>query len=577
MDKNTVLAFLIIALILMGMPYYYEMIGLAPPPPQEDGQETGFEPVKEPSTSSSSPAPSNTPVQRGGFAKRYDEDEMVKPLSEEKIVYVETPLYVAGVSSRGGGSFVSFVLKNYPLNDSSLVDLVVKGINQSNLLIKFKDFSGESVILDNVWELSGRHVHKDTLYILNEVRSLDFFSTISGQIINKTFTFNPEGYTIELKMDLQSVGGKMMSQERFTLIWRGGVPSTEPNKSDEASFYAANLSQGREITKHNGKDGNVVASTGRTDWTAVRSKYFTAAIIPSSSSNYGEVSARLGGPSAANGNSKAPFYDMAVGFSSAAPASAIVYLGPLQYNNLKSLDVGLENSMSFGIAPIRGIGRGVLYLLKTFHGFIPNYGVVLIIFSILVKIVVYPLTKKSYQSMKAMQVLQPEIAKLKDKYQGDPQRLNKETMKMYKERGANPLGGCLPMLLQMPLLFALFIVFRSTIELRGAPFMLWIDDLSQPDALIPLPFSLPLYGNQISLLPLLMGASMFVQQKMSATQANPQQKMMTQFMSVFFVVLFNQFPSGLNLYYTLFNVLTILQQKYMVHPKEVASLPKKKR
>ncbi len=426
-----------------------------------------------------------------------------------------------------------------------------------------------------VWELSGRHSHKDTLDILSEAGSIDFFSTINGQIINKAFTFNPGSYTIGLEMDLQSVGSKMMSQERFTLIWRGGVPSTEPNKSDEASFYAANLSQGREITKHNGKDGNVVSSTGRTDWTAVRSKYFTAAIIPTSSSNYGEVSARTGGSSESNG--KAPLYDMAVSFSSAAPASAIVYLGPLQYNNLKSLDVGLENSMSFGIAPIRGIGRGVLYLLKTFHGFIPNYGVVLIIFSILVKIVVYPLTKKSYQSMKAMQVLQPEIAKLKDKYQGDPQRLNKETMKMYKERGVNPLGGCLPMLLQMPLLFALFIVFRSTIELRGAPFVLWIDDLSQPDALIPLPFSLPLYGSQISLLPLLMGVSMFVQQKMSATQANPQQKMMTQFMSVFFVVLFNQFPSGLNLYYTLFNVLTILQQKYMVHPKEVANLPKKKK
>ena len=574
MDKKTVLAFLIIALILIGMPYYYEMIGLAPPPPQQEGQEAGFEPVKVPSGSSSFPAPANTPVQRGGFAKRVDEDGVVKSLSEEKIVYVETPLYVAGVSSRGGGSLVSFVLKNYPLNDSSLVDLVVKEINQGNLLIKFKDFSGESVTLDNVWELSGRHAHKDTISVLSGVGSINFFSTINGQIINKAFTFNPGGYTIGLEMDLQSVGSKMMSQERFTLIWRGGVPSTEPNKSDEASFYAANLSQGREITKHNGKDGNVVSSTGRTDWTAVRSKYFTAAIIPTSSSNYGEVSARTGDPSVSNG--EAPFYDMAVGFSSAAPASAIVYLGPLQYNNLKSLDVGLENSMSFGISPIRGIGRGVLYLLKTFHRVIPNYGVVLIIFSVLVKIVVYPLTKKSYQSMKEMQILQPEIAKLKDKYQGDPQRLNKETMKMYKEHGANPLGGCLPMLLQMPLLFALFIVFRSTIELRGAPFMLWIDDLSQPDALIPLPFSLPLYGNQISLLPLLMGVSMFVQQKMSATQANPQQKMMTQFMSVFFVVLFNQFPSGLNLYYTLFNVLTILQQKYMVNPKEVQSVTKKK-
>ena len=574
MDKKTVLAFLFIALILMGMPYYYEMIGLAPPPPQEEGQEPGYDPVKMPSSSSSFPAPANTPVQRGGFAKRFDEDGVVKSLSEEKIVYVETPLYVAGVSSRGGGSLVSFILKKYPLNDSSLVDLVVKEINQGNLLIKFKDFSGESVILDNVWELSGRHSHKDTISILSGVGSLDFFSTINGQIINKAFTFNPGSYTIGLEMDLQSVGSKMLSQERFALIWRGGVPSTEPNKSDEASFYAANLSQGREITKHNGKDRNVVSSTGRTDWTAVRSKYFTAAIIPTSNSNYGEVGARTGDPSISNG--EAPFYDMAVGFSSAAPASAIVYLGPLQYNNLKSLDVGLENSMSFGIAPIRGIGRGVLYLLKVFHGVVPNYGVVLIIFSILVKIVVYPLTKKSYQSMKAMQILQPEIAKLKDKYQGDPQRLNKETMKMYKERGVNPLGGCLPMLLQMPLLFALFIVFRSTIELRGAPFMLWINDLSQPDALIPLPFSLPLYGNQISLLPLLMGISMFVQQKMSATQANPQQKMMTQFMSVFFVVLFNKFPSGLNLYYTLFNVLTILQQKYMVNPKEVQSVTKKK-
>ena len=118
-----------------------------------------------------------------------------------------------------------------------------------------------------------------------------------------------------------------------------------------------------------------------------------------------------------------------------------------------------------------------------------------------------------------------------------------------------------------------FIVFRSTIVLRGAPFVFWISDLSQPDALIPLPFSLPLYGDQISLLPLLMGVSMFVQQKMTTSQANPQQKMMTQFMSVFFIILFNQFPSGLNLYYTLFNVLTILQQKYLVQPKEIKTAP----
>ena len=184
-----------------------------------------------------------------------------------------------------------------------------------------------------------------------------------------------------------------------------------------------------------------------------------------------------------------------------------------------------------------------------------------------------PLTKQSFISNKKMQAVQPEILKLKEKYKNDPKKLNSATMKLYKERGVNPLGGCLPMLLQMPLLFALFIVFLSTIELRGAPFVLWISDLSQPDALIPLPFSLPLYGDQISLLPLLMGASMFVQQKMTTSPVNPQQKMMTQFMSVFFVILFNQFPSGLNLYYTLFNVFTIIQQKYFVHPTDASVAP----
>ena len=165
--------------------------------------------------------------------------------------------------------------------------------------------------------------------------------------------------------------------------------------------------------------------------------------------------------------------------------------------------------------------------------------------------------------MKAMTSIQPEVQKLRDKYKNDPQRVSQETLKLYKTHGVNPLGGCLPMLLQMPLLFALFIVFRSTIELRGAPFAFWIDDLSRPDALIGLPFFIPLYGDQISILPFVMGLSMFVQQKMSTVSANPQQKMMTQFMSVFMIVLFNQFPSGLNLYYTLFNILTIFQQRFI--------------
>jgi YidC/Oxa1 family membrane protein insertase len=186
---------------------------------------------------------------------------------------------------------------------------------------------------------------------------------------------------------------------------------------------------------------------------------------------------------------------------------------------------------------------------------------VIILFSILVKVVVYPLTKKSYKSMKEMSNVQPLLTELREKYKTDPQRLNKETMKLYKEHGINPLGGCLPMLLQLPLLGALFIVFRSTIQLRGASFIPgWIDDLSSADTIFTLPFSLPLYGDQFNILPILMAVTMIFQSKM--TMQDPKQKAMVYIMPIFMLLIFNQFPSGLNLYYTMFNVLTIIQQKF---------------
>ena len=165
-----------------------------------------------------------------------------------------------------------------------------------------------------------------------------------------------------------------------------------------------------------------------------------------------------------------------------------------------------------------------------------------------------------------MQALTPELNKLKEKYKNNQQKLQKAQMELYKKKGVNPFGSCLPMLLQMPLLFALFTVFRSTIELRGEPFIWWIKDLSAPDIIFYLPFKIPLYGNYVCALPLLMALSMYAQQKMmqpnnaAGPQAN-QQKMMQYFMMGLFFLIFNSFPSGLNLYYTLFNILTIAQQK----------------
>jgi len=237
-----------------------------------------------------------------------------------------------------------------------------------------------------------------------------------------------------------------------------------------------------------------------------------------------------------------------------------VYIGPLDYFIIKDYHPTLSKIMDFGMSIIRPFAKLVLKSFIFLHSFIPNYGIVLIIFSILIKILVYPLTRKSYVSMQKMQTLQPKMTELKEKHGKDPQRMNKETMKLYKESGVNPLSGCLPTLLQLPLLWAIFIVFRNTIELRDAAFIWWIKDLSAPDTIFKLPITIPFYGDLVNILPIFMGVTMFIQQKM--TMKDPKQKAMVYFMPIFLTLLFNSFPSGLNLYYALFNLFSIMQQKW---------------
>lgn len=220
------------------------------------------------------------------------------------------------------------------------------------------------------------------------------------------------------------------------------------------------------------------------------------------------------------------------------------------------------------MAVIKPFSIGVLWSLRLVHRFVPNYGVVLLLFSIVVKLLVWPLTQKSYVSMKRMQLLQPKMKALQEKHKGNAQKLQQEMGALYKEHKVNPIGGCLPTVLQMPLLYALFIVFRTTIELRGAPFVLWIKDLSMPDVLFQLPFTIPFYGDHVCVLPLIMALSTFLQSK--STMTDPNQKAMLYMMPLMFIFLFNNFPSGLTLYYTLFNLLSWGQQKMMkVHDPKI--------
>jgi YidC/Oxa1 family membrane protein insertase len=253
-----------------------------------------------------------------------------------------------------------------------------------------------------------------------------------------------------------------------------------------------------------------------------------------------------------------------------------VYFGPLNFKLLEGLGVGMEKNVEFGWKFIRPVSVAVLWCMNALHRVIPNYGWVIIIISTLTKVLFYRLTHKSFTSMKEMQDLQPRLAALKEKFGSDRRRLSEETMKLYKEAGVNPMGGCLPMLLQMPVFIALFNVLSHAVELRGAPWIGWITDLSQQDILFKLPITLPLVGDNFSLLPLLMGGAMFAQSKLGGSPTgqpgNPMPPGFNTVLPIVFTFLFYKMPSGLVIYWIINTTLSVAQQYYIARESKKRKL-----
>ena len=543
MDRNTLLAFFLIALVLIFTPKYMEIVS----PPSPDGfPADSISGDKHRSYKTVSPS-----LPEKKIIKNAPSLSTFYYTTSEKITTVETPLYTAVLSSRGGGTIQSFHIKNYYTADSQMVN-VLTGLGGLNILTKVNNADGQPMNLSVPWQQFGGFSER----VLEKTETLTYsFELSPGKHIRRVLTFDPDTYIIDI--DLRCDDIRDLISGDLEIGWYGGLASTEKNQKDDHVYFKSYIYQGGEIENLKVSPGETesVLFNGPAEWGAIRTKYFVSALIPRDLSGVRRASLTAKYDSLET-------YNVSFFVDITNVPNFSLYLGPLEYEKIKNLGVGLEQIMDFGWAFIRPISKGVLFVLKSIHEYIPNYGLVLIVFSFLIKIIVYPLTKKSYQSTAAMQVVQPEISALREKYKNNSQKLNQATMKLYKERGVNPLGGCLPMLLQMPLLFALFIVFRTTIELRSEPFIWWIKDLSAPDTIFELPFTIPIFGSQIAVLPILMVISMFIQQKMmSGGIQQPQQKTMQYFMTGFFYLIFNSFPSGLNLYYTLFNVLTIAQQK----------------
>jgi YidC/Oxa1 family membrane protein insertase len=301
-------------------------------------------------------------------------------------------------------------------------------------------------------------------------------------------------------------------------------------------------------------------------WSGFEDKYFLGAVISVNGSietvqvrqNNGYVENIISSPRI----SLAPGANAAVSYR--------LYFGPKDLDILKAQGSKLEEVINFGwfiLPSIKSawLAKPFLYALKFFYKYIHNYGVAIIIITVILKALFYPLTNASYKSMKEMQKLQPKMEALKEKFKNDRDAMNKAVMELYKTHKVNPMGGCLPMVVQIPVFFALYKALMFSIELRHAPFILWVKDLSAPDALFGvIPQGLPFFGGfPIGPLPLLMGVTMVIQQKMTPSNMDPTQAKMMMALPFIFTFMFLNFPSGLVLYWLVNNILTIAQQAYI--------------
>jgi len=309
------------------------------------------------------------------------------------------------------------------------------------------------------------------------------------------------------------------------------------------------------------KQGEQIA--GSPLWVSARSRYFSIVLKPDQQ----ERGASIQSPSA-----KDIWSAIDVGPISLEPNDTVVrtytlYAGPNNLDALASIGPGTNNVISYGI--FGGIAKVLFKGLKFFYKISGNYGLAIIGLTLVISLVLSPLTRKSMQSMKETQKVQPEVERIKKEHSGDPQKMNKEIMELYKTHHINPIGGCLPMLLQIPVFFALYQLFTRSVELKGANF-LWIKDLSEPDALFTLQRSFPVIGNQINILPILAALAMFAQQKIShpGGEVSEQQRMMAFVMPVVFGFIFYSMPSGWILYFVTNTALTLVLQEFILKSRK---------
>ncbi|RMG75534.1 MAG: membrane protein insertase YidC, partial [Bacteroidetes bacterium] len=493
--------------------------------------------------------------------KKYS-DLAVVAKGEAQTVQVVTDLLTVNLSTKGG-VIESAYLNEYKTFDGRPLPIVMS--HPDNEFFFEFPFDNRAIRSDELFfspSESSVTVHGTDSTTLRMRAALD-----DSRYIEQVYTFYGDqydfGYSIRMKGLRESIGNVTF----YDLQWKSILPKTELSLQNMRAKTGIVYRLGNDVEKMSISNDPETEKLGAlVKWVSYKSQFFSHILIADKPLRSGTVSMRTPASDTINRVMESRFIvdmdnldDVQTDFS--------VYMGPNEYTTLRSYKLDLEDQMDLGWSLVAWINKGTTYVFKFLERYISNYGIIVILLAFLIRLLMAPLSHKSYVSMAKMRVLNgtPEMKALDEKYKSDPQKLQMEKMKIYRETGVSMFGGCLPMLLSYPFLIALFFFFPQSVELRQQSF-LWADDLSTYDSILSLPFEIPLYGDHVSLFTLLMAISTFVytyfqQQSQPATggTAASQMKYIAYFMPIFLMVFLNNYASGLSLYYFISNLFQIIQ------------------
>lgn len=548
MEKNVILAVVLSLLVLMAYNILISKYLDAPSAPK--GERTSMDRLNQQDQKIETAAIPKEPVHTTAA-----KPQILTTSVEEKKVVVETPLYRGVITNQGGGikSWELKLHKETLQKDSPPIDVLsFNGLGRYAFEVSILDpFSG-------IEERLTLSPSKESLFLgKDETGELVLTGiTSKGLTVTERLNFSGDSYAVDTTIEVMNNSSQPFNgiislnligsakEAKGSSRWYGHIgPVTYINGGIERDDVQ------KIIEEEIDYEGNIL-------WTSMEEKYFMTAILLSANS---KAKLRLTSPY------KGFIFSNFLVQEALAPQQAsshkfTLYIGPKEMDTLKKIGDHLEEVIDYGYFAF--IAKPLLTVLNFFYNFLLNYALAIILLTALIKVIFYPLTKKSLTSMKEMTKIQPQMAAIRKKFKDNKEKMNKEIMELYKRNKVNPLGGCLPMILQIPVFIALYNVLLTSIELRHSPFIFWITDLSQPDRLgsLPIPFVTP---PGIPVLTLLMGASMLLQQKMSPTAMDPQQAKIMMLMPIFFTFMFINFPAGLVLYWLVNNLLQIGQQYYI--------------